>query len=189
MTQLVLIVIIAAFLLLIVGRLLGDALRKRGSTRDDFAAMEMGEALRPVQVPPVMLMDRIFAQDDLTFVSSEGLKPIRRQFLQDRRRLALSWLELTRLEAVRILRLHLRAVRTHMSLQPLVELQLLSHTLLFFLVYTVLWAIFATNGAFWARGFVRNVVTLTGRLSSLGARILADADRSGLRLTRSHGHA
>src|SRR6478735_11375095 len=137
MTQLVLILIIAASLLLIAGRLLGDVLRKSGGTRDDYAAMDV-EDLRPVQVPPAMLMDRIFAQDDLSFVSSEGVKPIRQAFLKDRRRLALSWLELTRREAIRILRLHVRAVRTHLSLHPLVELQLLTHTLLFFVVYTML---------------------------------------------------
>ena len=128
-------------------------------------------------------------EDDLSFVSSEGVQPIRRQFLQDRRRIALSWLGLTRREAIRILRLHLRAVRTNRSLHPLLEFQILAHTLLFFAVYALLWSIVATYGAFWARGFVRNVVTLAGRLSALGARILADADRSGLRLARSHGHA
>jgi hypothetical protein len=69
------------------------------------------------------------------------------------------------------------------------EFQILAHTLVFFAVYALLWSIVATYGAFWARGFMRNVVTLAGRLSALGARILADADRSGLRLARSHGHA
>jgi hypothetical protein len=57
------------------------------------------------------------------------------------------------------------------------------------LVYALIWSVVATYGAFWARGFVRNVVALTGRLSALGARILADADRSGPRWAQSQGHA
>jgi hypothetical protein len=189
MTYLVVILIIAAGLLMVVGLLLRDAFGKRGVARDDFAAMEPVQLLRPAEVPPAALMDRIFAEDDLSFVSSEGARPIRRQFLQDRRRIALSWLGQTRREAIRILHLHLHAVRTNRSLHPLLEFQILAHTLLFFAVYTLLWSIIATYGAFWARGFVRNVVTLAGRLSALGARILADADRSSLRLAQSQGHA
>ena len=102
-------------------------------------------------------------------MTSEGVGPIRRQFLQDRRRIAMSWLDLTRREAIRILRQHLRAVRTNLSLHPLVELRLLAHTLLFFAVYALLWTIVATYGAFWARGFVRNVIALAGQ--TLGSRI------------------
>jgi hypothetical protein len=189
MTDLILVLIIAGGLLTVVGILLRDSFGKRRPSRDNYATMEPPEPLSPVEVPPAALMDRIFAEDDLGFVSGEGIRPIRRQFLQDRRRIALSWLGLTRREAIRILRLHLRAVRTNRSLQPLVEFQLLAHTLLFFAVYALLWSIVAGYGAFWARGFVRNVIALTGRLSSLGATILADADRSGQRLLQSHGHA
>jgi hypothetical protein len=189
MTQLIVVVIIAAGLLLVVGCLLRDAFGKHGVARDNYAALVPDELLHRVEVPPAALMNRIFAEDDLTFVSSEGVRPIRRQFVQDRRRIALSWLGLTRREAIRILHLHLRAVRTNRSLHPLLEFQLLAHTLLFFAVYALLWSIVATYGAFWARGFVRNVVTLADRLSALGARILADADHSSLRLARSHGHA
>jgi hypothetical protein len=189
MTNLVLIIVIAAGLLWVAGLLLRDAFRNSGAARDDYAALEPEEALLTLEVPPAMLMDRILAEDDLRFVSGESVEPIRRQFLLDRRRIALSWLGQTRREALRILRLHLRAVRSNLSLHPLVELRLLAHTLLFFVVYALLWSIVATYGAFWARGFVRNVVTLTGRLSALGARILADADRSGLRLAQSQGHA
>jgi hypothetical protein len=188
MTELTLILIIAVGLLLVVGRLLRDALGKRGASRDDFSAMEPNEDLHPLDVPPAALMDRIFAEDDLSFVSGGDMRLIRQHFLRDRRRIALSWLERTRREAIRILRLHLRSVRAHRSLRPALELQILAHTLLFFAVYALLWSIVATYGAFWARGFVRNVVTLAGRLSGLGARILEDAGFAGPRLAQSHGH-
>ena len=175
----------------VVGRLLWDAFRKKvTATRDDYAALEPEEALLTVEVPPAMLMDRILAEDDLCFVSGESAEPIRRQFLQDRRRIALSWLgqgpagkpfAFSACTSARC--------AGNLSLDPLVELRLLAHTLLFFLVYALIWSVVATYGAFWARGFVRNVVALTGRLSALGARILADADRSGPRWAQSQGHA
>jgi hypothetical protein len=189
MTHLMSIIILAAGLLFVVGLQLRDAFGQRRPNRDDYTGMEAGQFRAPVNIPPAMLMDRIFAEDDLTFVSAKGVRPIRREFLRDRRRIAMSWLNLTRREAIRILRQHLATVRTNLSLQPLVELQLLAHTLLFFAIYALLWTIVATYGAFWARGFVRNAISLAGKLSALGSRILADADRSGLRLTQSHGHA
>jgi len=186
MTHLVLIALIASGLLFITAILLRDALRKGRPTRDDYSLIEE-EPLTPA-TPGRLLMHRIFAEDDLDFVTSEAAGPIRREFLQDRRRIAMSWLQFTRKEAMRILRRHLHAVRTNLSLNPLVELQLMAHTVLFFATYTLLWTIVATYGAFWARGFVRNAVVLTGKLSDLGSRILADADRSGLRPAASHGH-
>jgi hypothetical protein len=189
MTHLMSIIILAAGLLFVVGLQLRDAFGKRRPNRDDYTAMQVGGLQAPANVAPAMLMDRIFAEDDLTFVTAQSVGPIRRQFLQDRRRIAMSWLNLTRREAIRILRQHLATVRTNLSLRPLVELQLLAHPLLFFAVYALLWTIVGTYGAFWARGFVRNTINLAGRLSTLGSRILADADRSGLRLAQSHGHA
>jgi hypothetical protein len=189
MTHLLSILAIAAALLAVVVILLRDSLGKRRTARDSYAAMEAAGSLTPVQVPPAELMERIFAEDDLSFVSCQGVRSIRRQFVQDRRRIAISWLGLTRREAIRILRVHLSSVRTSRSLHPVVEFRLLLHTLFFFAVYALLWGIVASYGAIWARSFMRNAVALAGGLSALGARILADADRSGLRLAQSHGNA
>ena len=134
-------------------------------------------------------MDRIFDEDDLRFVVAEGGRRIRKQFLRERRRIALAWLLQTRREATRILGLHLRAVRTDLSLQPAVEFQLLFHTILFFAVYALLWSLVSCYGAFLARAFMRNVVVLAGRLSGLEGSIVADAGRSSVRMAQSHGHA
>jgi hypothetical protein len=187
MIQLVLILVIGCSLLVIVGLLLRDAMRTRPERSTAVGAG--GSAPLQIQIPSRALMDRIFAEDDLSFVAAEGSRLIRKQFLKDRRNLALAWLSQTRREATRILGFHLRAVRTDAFLRPSVELQLVLHTVLFFAVYALLWCLVSGYGAFWARGFIRDVVTLAGRLSGLGGSILADAGRSGLRVAQSHGHA
>jgi len=182
MTHLVLIIALACTLLLLVGFLLRDALGGRGRRHISAAAPSYGE------IPSRALMDRIFAEDDFSFVAGEGTKQIRRQFLGDRRKLALAWLSQTKGQATAILRSHLTAVGT-LDLQPATELKLLGHAILFFGVYAVLRVLVGFYGAFWARSFVKNVLTLAGRLSGLGGSILADAGRTGLQVARSQGHA
>ena len=187
MTQLVLILVIACTLLLVVGFLLRDAFRSRSKDREAMAAAS--PTLPRAEIPSRALMVRIFAEDDLSFVAAERAGPIRRQFLRERRRIALSWLGQARREATGILRFHLHAVRTDLHLHPAVELKLIFHALLFFAVYAMLRVLITFYGAFWARSFIKNVVMLAGRLAGLGGSILADAGRSGLQMAQSQGHA
>jgi hypothetical protein len=184
MIQLVLILIIAFTLLVVVGLLLRDAFGRGLGDRDtpETASLQ-------ADIPSRALMGRIFAEEDLGFVAAEHSRQLRRQFLGERRRLALCWLGQTRREATRILRLHLRVVRTDGALQLAVELKLIFHTFLFFAVYGLLWSLVSCNGPFWARSFMGNFVLLAGRLSGLGGNILADAGRSGLRMAQSQSHA
>ena len=189
MIQLVLVLIVGCALLLIAGLLARDAVRGRRRSAEETKPEDAACYAVSVELPSRVLMDRIFAEDDLTFVTGEGVRSIQRQFLRERRRIALSWLSRTRREATRVLRMHLHAVRTDLALHPLVEVQLVVHTLLFFMVYAILWALVGCYGAFWARSFLRNVLHLTGSLTGLGGSILADAGRSGLRTAASHGNA
>jgi hypothetical protein len=189
MIQLVLLLSIACTLLVVVILLLRDAGRTRAAWGNEDPHRYAGPPVLHAEIPSRDLMDRIFAADDLRFVSCERVAGIKRQFLRDRRRIALSWLSQTRREATRILQVHLHAVRTDLALQPGVELQLLLHVLLFFAFYLVLWSLVSCYGAFWARSLMRNVVDLAARLSGLGTSILADADRSILRMAQSNGHA
>src|SRR5690349_13633872 len=102
MIQLVLILIIAFTLLVVVGLLLRDAFG-RGRDLSDRDTPETA----PLQadIPSRALMGRILAEEDLGFVAAEHSRQLRRQFLGERRRLALCWLGQTRREATRILRL------------------------------------------------------------------------------------
>jgi hypothetical protein len=186
MIQLALVVVIAFSLLLVVGMLLRDAFGRRGRSTAAQATELTTPALQ-AELPSRVLMDRIFAEDDLNFVKAERWRQIKKEFLRERRRLALSWLGQAKREALRILRLHLLAVRADLALHPATELKLIFHTFLFFAVYSLIWSSVFCYGAFWARAFMRNVVTLAGSLSGLGGSILADAGRSGLRVAPSHG--
>ena len=70
MIQLVLILVIACTLLLVVGLLLWDAFGRhdRRQRRDDGRDSGIAPPL-PAQLPSRDLMDRIFAEDDLSFVA------------------------------------------------------------------------------------------------------------------------
>ena len=186
MMQIVLLLVIACTLLLVVGFLVRDTFSKRRRRLNELKTTDPPAALE-ADIAPRPLMDRIFAEDDHRFAASEG-KAVLRVFLTERRRVAFSWLRQTKGEATRILRLHLRAVRSDFALRHAVEIQLILHTLLFFAVYALLWFLVACYGAHSARSLIRNVVTLAGSLSGLGGRILADAGRSGM-IAQSHGHA
>jgi hypothetical protein len=172
MIQLVLVSIIVAIL-----GFLAIVMMRRKPAGSGPAAKIGPVELPTVELPSRALMSRILAEDDLGFIDGEGVRAIRKQFLQDRRRLALSWLLQTRRQATAILGFHLRAVRTDFSLRPSVELQLALHTLLFFATYAALWSLVTCYGAFGARAILRNVVNLSGRLAGLGGSILADAGR------------
>jgi len=186
MIQLVSVSVIVFTLLVVVGMLVRDAFgRSRRSTGGEAKALDT--PILQAELPSRALMDRIFAEDDLIFVKAERVRQIRKEFLRERRRLALFWLGQAKREALRILRFHLRAVRADLALHPAVEFKLIFHTLLFFAIYGLLWRSVICYGAFWARAFMRNVVTLAGSLSGLGGSILADAGRSGMRVATSHG--
>ncbi len=167
----ILFIAVGVALLLVVGLLLRGGAGAQSRPRRALRAGEM----QPPGMPPRELMERIFAEDDLVFVEAEDAHFIRKQFLNDRRRMALCWLRQIRLEAKRILQLHLQMVRTDRALRPAAELKLIGHTLLFIAVYLVLVNLVEIYGAFGARAVLRNACALAGRLSVLGGSILNDA--------------
>src|SRR5438477_6730591 len=92
MIYLTLLVIIGAMLLFVAGLLLRDSFGNRGGRRRESDLLVLaGAAPARAEIPPQAVMDRIFADDDLTFVTSEGAPKIRKEFLRDRRRIAFSW--------------------------------------------------------------------------------------------------
>jgi hypothetical protein len=186
MTQLVLILVIACALLMVVVLLLRDALR--GRSMEGQTGTSAGPLPLRAEIPSRALMERIFAEDDLSFVAAERAAGVRREFLRERRRIAISWLGQARREATRILQYHLHAVRRNLDLHPAVEAKLVFHVFLFFAVYSLLRVLVTFYGAFWARSFIKNVVTLAGRLAGLGGSIVADTGTFNLSVAESRGN-
>jgi hypothetical protein len=90
------------------------------------ALVEAKQALNTLQAAllPRELVDRIFARQDLEYVDSEAPKEIRELFLEERTRIALSWVSRVRLQVLNLRRFHLRSARFYAKLSPWTELSL-----------------------------------------------------------------
>ena len=123
------------------------------------------------QLPPTDLLGRCFSEEDVGFIASLASQPVLRLLFQERRRLALEWLRLTRREARRLIRLHVRTVRFAPDLRPATEFKLLAQAGAFLLTYEVLTVLVRWYGPVRARAYVRSIQGLGGVLGALGSGI------------------
>ena len=122
---------------------------------------------------PAGLVERIFAQDDLDFVTSEGFPEIRGIFLKDRRKVAILWIERVR-DQIRLLRyLHLGSARFYARLDFKTELFLAGDFALLFVSCWALQAVFVMGGAYAAPGMVGTVAAAAGRVCEISKQSLA----------------
>lgn len=128
MIQLLFFVLIGVALLaslLLIGR--------RGSVRaegDSGALLEARRALDSLQggLLPEELVQRIFARDDLDYLSSSAApKAVRDLFVSERKRVALSWISQVRCQISSLKRFHVGAARSYARLGMRTELKLACH--------------------------------------------------------------
>ena len=124
-----------------------------------------------VRLPASGLLKRCFAAEDVKYVASLGSRAVSRLLVQERRRLALEWLRLTRREARRLVGLHVRMVRSAPDLRPAAEFQLLVRAGAFLFVSEALKALVWFYGPFRAQAYVRSIQGLGSVLAALGAGI------------------
>ena len=123
------------------------------------------------QLPPSSLLGRCFSEEDVRFVASLGSQAVLRLLLQERRRLALEWLRLTRHEARRLFGLHVRTVRFVADLRPATEFKLLVQAGGFLFTSEVLEVLVRWYGPFRAHAYVQSIQGLGGVLAGLGGGI------------------
>ena len=128
MIQLLFFVLIGVALLaslLLIGR--------RGSVRaegDSGALLEARRALDSLQggLLPEELVQRIFARDDLDYLtSSSAPKAVRDLFVTERKRIALSWISQVRCQISSLKRFHVGAARSYAQLGLGTEFKLACH--------------------------------------------------------------
>lgn len=124
-----------------------------------------------VQLPPGGLLSRCLSEEDIEFVTRLGSKAVLRLLLQERRRIALAWLQLTGREARRVLRLHVQTVRSAADLRPVTEFKLLAEAGAFLLIYELLTILVRWYGPFRAQAYVGCLRSLGGLLAGLGSAI------------------
>jgi len=106
---------------------------RRGSVRaegDSGALLEARRALDSLQggLLPEELVQRIFARDDLDYLSSSAApKAVRDLFVSERKRIALSWISQVRCQISSLKRFHVGAARSYAQLGLGTELKLACH--------------------------------------------------------------
>lgn len=90
------------------------------------ALVEARQALSALQsgLLPRELVRRMFAQEDLEFVRSEAPKPVQALFLEERKRIALLWIDQVRAQIRSLRRFHRGSARFYARLNPRLEMEL-----------------------------------------------------------------
>lgn len=151
------------------------------ANQEEIAGVQ--EALAALQLagPPRTLEEKIFAGRDWEFVSKRTPRPIQLEFLNDRKKLALSWLRESRKKVAEVLALHRTAARQWSSLRPAAELGLVVHYLFFLMVYAILFGLIWLRGPFALRRMVSYASELAEQLSISAALLLVELERAYLR--------
>jgi hypothetical protein len=90
------------------------------------ALIEARQALTALQsgLLPVEMVRRIFAQEDLEYIRSEAPKPVRELFMEERKKIALFWVDQVRTQIRSLRRFHRGAARSYARLNPRLEMEL-----------------------------------------------------------------
>jgi hypothetical protein len=173
MTLLILYGLIAAGLLLAVFlSLRGRPVRPEGGAD---ALLGARYALRTLQLNllPPELVGRFFARDDLEYVVSAAIQEVQRQFLNDRKRIVLAWVNQVRLQVVRLQEFHFGHSRHFVRLSLTTELALAWECAALRLVCRALYLLVYFRGPYGAPGVVSKMVLTAGRICSISEQSLA----------------
>lgn len=102
------------------------ARRKPRPEGSSGALIEARQALMALQAGllPVELVKRIFAREDWEYVRAEAPSAVRDLFMQERKKVALLWVEQVRTQIHSLRRFHRGAARSYARLNPKTEMEL-----------------------------------------------------------------
>ncbi len=150
MTALIPILFLGTLILVFGGRLLVQWSRRNHApavTVEDFSRARA--ALDSVFIETAA-MKRIFATDDMDFISGTGTQEVRRVFLKERKALAVQWLRRTQKQAAQLIDLHLKLASYTYEPSPQFEFRLTVRYLCFILASNVLLVFLWLRGPFGA---------------------------------------
>jgi len=172
-TQLVLFLILGAGFLCLLYFFAGRAGAR--AERGADALLEAREALNSLQsglLPPDLIV-RIFARDDLNFITSMESPKIEGVFLRERRRIALQWVAQVRKQVLNLKRFHSGESRRYAQLNPRTEIALAFDFAALLIACRVLQIVFYLRGPYAASGIVNRAVGAAGKVCVVSERSLA----------------
>jgi hypothetical protein len=152
-----------------VGLLLAVALlvwlRRSDVARD--AALPLDEDQLALNLVSNRFVEQLFSEEDLLYIKSIKDRKVLRLFLRERRYLTMSWLRRLRQEALRIMGLHLRAVRMTASLHPVREATVAVQFTLFLMLHSLILFLVWAQALMEVRALTRSLARLTVELAAL----------------------
>ena len=142
------IVLLGILILIFSGRLLVQWNRRshtKAVTIEDYSRARA--ALDSVFVETESIK-RIFASEDLEFISRTGTRKVQRFFLKERKCLAIQWLRMTQRQVSSLMDIHLKLSSYTYEPSPRFEIALTVNYLCFILVSNVLLVLFWLSGPF-----------------------------------------
>lgn len=167
-----------------------DARAERGAD----ALLEAREALNSLQsglLPPDLIV-RVFARDDLNFITSIKSAKIEGAFLGERKRIALQWVAQVRKQVLNLRRFHSGQSRRYAQLNARTEIALAFDFGGLLIVCRILQIVFYVRGPYAAPRIVNRAVGAAGKVCSVSERCLAflsPVNAGGLRGRSTGGNA
>jgi hypothetical protein len=121
--QLILLLLVAAMLFFALYLLARRSSHAEGGAQDLLEARQALNALQNGLLPHEIL-GRIFAKEDLDYITSEAPSCIHKLFLEERRRIALSWVGQVRRQLLCLKQFHSGSARFHAQLNSRTEIRL-----------------------------------------------------------------
>lgn len=154
------------------------ALTRRTDVRAEGGAealLEARQALDSLQngLLPATLVERIFAQEDLDFVSSSCSREVRVLFLRERKRMALSWVAQVRVRVLRLWQFYSGHSRRYARLDLRTEFSLALHFASLLIACRILQALFYLRGPYAAPGIVARAIGAAGNVCVMSERSLS----------------
>ena len=129
---------------------------------------------------PRGMIDRIFDRQDLAYVTAQTAPPIRRLFLEERKKVSLQWVRRVRMEIVNLMHFHRTHSRFHTEISLMTEFRLALDFAGLLLACRLLEAIFYFRGPYAAPGMVNLTASAAARLCSASEKSLAFLDAGQL---------
>lgn len=126
------------------------------------------------------LVRRIFSRDDLEFVISTDSSEIRRMFVEERKRVAIMWVERVRGQIELVRRLHLGSARFYARLEFSAEMALAWNFAVLLVSCRALRMAFVVGGPYMAPRVVGTVADAATRVCEISGESLAFLSKSGV---------
>lgn len=171
MIQLILFLLVAAVLFVSLYFLARHSSGTEGNSKTSHDARLLLSSLQNGLLPPE-LVARIFATDDLDFITAQNQEGLESFFLAERKRVALSWILQVRNHTLNLRRFHNTSARFYARLNLAAEIRLAADFQMLLLACRLLEAIVRVGGPFAVPSFIGSTTAMANRICAISDRSL-----------------